>query len=99
HSALNCADVKSPHQTDPGRHPRKAVRSGGAGVRGTRHRRRQYRGNCGGSGFYSNFDSKDELIIAMMEDHVAQSIARMRDLLARHRNLADFIEALKSMDR
>jgi len=49
--------------------------------------------------FYSNFDSKDELIIAMMENHVAQSIARMHDLLARHRNLADFIEALKSMDR
>jgi len=49
--------------------------------------------------FYSNFDSKDELIIAMMEDHVAQSIARMHELLAKHRNLADFIEALKSMDR
>ena len=49
--------------------------------------------------FYSNFDSKDELIIAMLEDHVAQSITRMHELLARHRNLADFIEALKKMDR
>jgi AcrR family transcriptional regulator len=49
--------------------------------------------------FYSNFDSKDELIIAMMEDHVELSIARMHELLARHDNLADFIEALKSMDR
>jgi AcrR family transcriptional regulator len=49
--------------------------------------------------FYSNFDSKDELIIAMLEDHVEQSITRMHELLARHRNLADFIDALKTMDR
>src|ERR1700742_1007496 len=49
--------------------------------------------------FYSNFDSKDELIFAMLEDHVAQSITRMHELLARHRNLADFIDALKKMDR
>src|ERR1700759_73467 len=49
--------------------------------------------------FYSNFKSKDELIIPMIEDHVAQSIRRNLDLLSRHRNLADFIEALKTMDR
>lgn len=49
--------------------------------------------------FYSNFKSKDELIIAMLEDHVAQSIRRSLDLLARHRSLADFIDALKTMDR
>jgi AcrR family transcriptional regulator len=49
--------------------------------------------------FYSNFKSKDELIIAMLEDHVAQSIRRNLDLLAKHRNLADFIDALKTMDR
>ena len=49
--------------------------------------------------FYSNFKSKDELIIAMLEDHVAQSIRRNHDLLARHSNLADFIDALKTMDR
>src|ERR1700692_2823268 len=49
--------------------------------------------------FYSNFKSKDELIIAMLEDHVEQSIRRNLDLLARHKNLADFIEALKTMDR
>jgi AcrR family transcriptional regulator len=49
--------------------------------------------------FYSNFDSKDELIIAMLEDHVEQSIRRNLDLLARHDNLADFIDALKTMDR
>jgi AcrR family transcriptional regulator len=49
--------------------------------------------------FYSNFKSKDELIIAMLEDHVEQSIRRNLDLLDRHKNLADFIEALKTMDR
>jgi AcrR family transcriptional regulator len=49
--------------------------------------------------FYSNFKSKDELIIAMLEDHVEQSIRRNLDLLARHKNLEDFIEALKTMDR
>ena len=31
--------------------------------------------------FYSNFKSKDELIIAMLEDHVEQSIRRNLDLL------------------
>src|ERR1700726_1278506 len=49
--------------------------------------------------FYSNFTSKDELIIAMLEDHVEQSIRRSLDLLARHKNPADFIEALRTMDR
>jgi AcrR family transcriptional regulator len=49
--------------------------------------------------FYSNFESKDELIIAMIEDHVEQSIQRMHELLARHKNLADFIDALRTMDR
>jgi AcrR family transcriptional regulator len=49
--------------------------------------------------FYSNFTSKDELIIAMLEDHVEQTIRRNLDLLARHKNIADFIEALRTMDR
>lgn len=49
--------------------------------------------------FYSNFKSKDELIIAMLEDHVEQSIRRNMDILAQHDNLDDFIAALKSMDR
>ena len=35
----------------------------------------------------------------MIEDHVAQSIRRNLDLLARHDNLTDFIDALKTMDR
>src|SRR5271170_242410 len=49
--------------------------------------------------FYSNFKSKDELIIAMIEDHVERSIRRNLDLLATHNKLADYIDALKSMDR
>ena len=49
--------------------------------------------------FYSNFKSKDELIIAMIEDHVEQSIRLNLDLLARHKSIADFIDALRTMDR
>ena len=49
--------------------------------------------------FYSNFKSKDELIIAMLEDHVEQSIRRNLDLLARHSKLDDFLDALRTMDR
>jgi AcrR family transcriptional regulator len=49
--------------------------------------------------FYSNFTSKDELIIAMLEDHVEQSIRRNLDLLAKYENIAGFLEALKTMDR
>jgi AcrR family transcriptional regulator len=49
--------------------------------------------------FYSNFKSKDELIIAMLEDHVEQTSRRHLDLLTRHGNLTDFIEAMKTMDR
>jgi len=49
--------------------------------------------------FYSNFTSKDELIIAMLENHVEQSIRLIHDLLADHKDPADFIEALKTVDR
>jgi len=49
--------------------------------------------------FYSNFASKDELIIAMLEDHVEQSIQRNLELLALHQNPADFIEAFGEMRR
>src|SRR5258708_34178498 len=48
--------------------------------------------------FYSNFKSKDELIIAMIEDHVEQSIRRMLDLLTMHNTAADFIDALNSRE-
>lgn len=49
--------------------------------------------------FYSNFGSKDELIFAMLEDHVERSIRRNMEILAQHKNLDDFIAALKTMDR
>ena len=49
--------------------------------------------------FYSNFKSKDELIIAMLEDHVERTIRRNLDLLAQHNNLVEFVNALKTMDR
>src|SRR3954447_8484964 len=49
--------------------------------------------------FYSNFKSKDELIIAMLEDHVEQSVRRCLDLLAEHKDLADYIDAFRNMDR
>jgi AcrR family transcriptional regulator len=49
--------------------------------------------------FYSNFMSKDELIIAMLEEHVAQTIRRNLDLLEKHKDPDDFIQALKSMER
>jgi AcrR family transcriptional regulator len=49
--------------------------------------------------FYSNFASKDELIVAMLEDHVEQTIRRNLDLLAKHQDLQDFIAAFKNMDR
>ena len=35
--------------------------------------------------FYSNFKSKDELIFAMLEDHVEQSIRRNMEILAQHK--------------
>jgi AcrR family transcriptional regulator len=49
--------------------------------------------------FYSNFESKDELISAMLEEHLAQTIRRNLKLLESHKTPADFIAALRSMDR
>ncbi len=49
--------------------------------------------------FYSNFDSKDDLIIAMLEDHVERSLQHHRELLAKHREPADFIAALRTAER
>ena len=49
--------------------------------------------------FYSNFDDKDELIIAMLEDHVERSIKHHRELLARHRDPADLVAALRTAER
>src|ERR1700750_2103392 len=49
--------------------------------------------------FYSNFKSKDELIIAMLEYHVELWIRRCLELLEKHKEPADFIEAFGSMIR
>src|SRR5712672_2878715 len=49
--------------------------------------------------FYSNFASKDELIIAMLGDHVELSIRRCLELLANHKDPADFIDAFRNMNR
>ena len=49
--------------------------------------------------FYSNFASKDELIFAMLEDHVEQSIRRNLDLLAQHQDLQDYLDAYRKMGR
>ncbi len=49
--------------------------------------------------FYSNFDGKDDLIIAMLEDHVERSLKHHRDLLARHRDPVDFVAALRTAER
>src|ERR1700742_3296655 len=49
--------------------------------------------------FYSNFASKDELIIAMLSDHVEQSVRRHLDLLAEDGDPAEFITALSAADR
>ena len=49
--------------------------------------------------FYSNFGGKDDLIAAMLADHVAQTVGRNMELLARHRDPDDFIAALRAVDR
>jgi AcrR family transcriptional regulator len=49
--------------------------------------------------FYSNFASKDELITAMLADHVEQTARRHLELLARHRDPDSFVAALAAMDR
>jgi AcrR family transcriptional regulator len=49
--------------------------------------------------FYSNFEGKDDLIIAMIEDHVEQSTRRNLELLAEHGDPVDFVAALRAVDR
>jgi AcrR family transcriptional regulator len=49
--------------------------------------------------FYSNFTSKDELAVAMLDDHLAQSQIRNRALLDRHGDPGSFVQALRDDDR
>lgn len=47
--------------------------------------------------FYSNFAGKDDLVIAMLEDHADRSLAFHRALLAQHSEPADLFAALGDM--
>jgi AcrR family transcriptional regulator len=49
--------------------------------------------------FYSNFGGKDDLITAMLADHVEQSVRRHLELLARHPDPDDYMAALRAVDR
>src|SRR5258707_165239 len=49
--------------------------------------------------FYSHFTSKDEVIIAMLEEHVERSIRRHLILLAGHDTIDESLDALKPMAR
>src|SRR2546423_3317013 len=44
--------------------------------------------------FYSNFETKEDLLIAMLDDHVRRSITHNLDLLAKHPDTVSFVEAL-----
>jgi AcrR family transcriptional regulator len=46
--------------------------------------------------FYSNFASKDELIIEMLADHAQQSAERNRRLLEHYRDPVDFVAASRT---
>jgi AcrR family transcriptional regulator len=46
--------------------------------------------------FYSNFASKDELIIEMLADHAEQSAERNRRLLGHYRDPVDFVAASRT---
>jgi AcrR family transcriptional regulator len=49
--------------------------------------------------FYSNFADKDELVTAMLADHVEQTTRRYVELLARNRDPDEFMAALRTVDR
>jgi AcrR family transcriptional regulator len=45
--------------------------------------------------FYSNFSTKEELAVAMLEDHLAVSRSHNHALLRRHPDAATFVDALR----
>jgi AcrR family transcriptional regulator len=45
--------------------------------------------------FYSNFATKEELAVAMLENHLARSQTHNRELARRHPDTADLVEALR----
>ena len=46
--------------------------------------------------FYSNFSRKDELAVAMLEDHLARSSHHNRALVEAHDDPASFVQALRA---
>jgi AcrR family transcriptional regulator len=46
--------------------------------------------------FYSNFATKEDLLIAMLEDHVARSAVHHREALARGRDAASYLDAMRA---
>ncbi len=46
--------------------------------------------------FYSSFSNKEELVVAILEQHVDRSLDRNRTLADRHRDPAEFLQALAS---
>src|SRR4051812_50196100 len=46
---------------------------------------------------YSNFKSKDELIIALLQDYVEQTIGGIPDLLGKDKNPSGFIQGPETM--
>jgi AcrR family transcriptional regulator len=48
---------------------------------------------------YSNFANKEDLIVAMLEDHTKRSLAYHRQMLARHRDPSEFVGALRTSQR
>lgn len=49
--------------------------------------------------FYSNFSGKEDLIVAMLQDHVDRSLGFYRNLLAQRAGRDDFMAALKVAER
>jgi len=49
--------------------------------------------------FYSNFPGKDDLIVAMLEDHAVKSLAHYRQLLAEHADAGEFVAAMRAAER
>jgi AcrR family transcriptional regulator len=45
--------------------------------------------------FYSNFATKEELAVAMLEDHLARSQTHNRELARHHPDTADLVDALR----
>ncbi len=48
---------------------------------------------------YSNFGNKDELVMAMLEDHVESTIAEMERLMKKSVSIVDYLELIESPQR